>query len=56
MTSKQFKKRFDRIKRDLSKARDDLRQLMADADDILESSERATEAIDDAANILSEHL
>lgn len=56
MTRGQFDKKFKAIKKRLEKDRDDLRSLLDDATDILESNERAVTAMDEAADALSEHL
>ena len=56
MTNKQFIKRFGAIKKRLEKDRDALRSLIDDAGDILATSERASESMEEAADSLSELL
>jgi len=55
-TAKQLAKAFDKIKKSIAADRDRLRELMAEMGDIEECSTRATEAMDEAADALSEYL
>lgn len=56
MTNKQFMKQFEAIKRRIEKDRDDLRDLVYEANDILETNESAVEYMNDAAEELSKLL
>jgi ABC-type transporter Mla subunit MlaD len=56
MKKAQFLKEFDKIKRRIEKDRDDLRKLLDEATDILETCEQASNYIQDAADRLSELL
>jgi ABC-type transporter Mla subunit MlaD len=56
MTNKQFLTQFNRVKRKLALDRDELRALLADAGDVLATSERASDLLDEAADELSELL
>ena len=56
MTNKQFLKRFDEIKKRLSKDRDDLRDLLDEATSVIDVSNRAVDAIEEAEYSLSELL
>jgi len=57
MTTKtQFAKQLEAIKRRIEKDRDDLRELINQAEDILDAAERTTDAMQKAADNLSELL
>ncbi|MFA6661424.1 MAG: hypothetical protein WCS56_00155 [Bacilli bacterium] len=53
---KDFASTFKRLKRELAEKRDELRDLIADAGDLLDSNERAMEGMEEAADALSEYL
>jgi len=55
-TKKQFAKQLEAIKRRIEKDRDDLRELINQAEDILDAAERTTDAMQKAADNLSELL
>jgi ABC-type transporter Mla subunit MlaD len=56
MTKKQFAKQLEAIKRRIEKDRDDLRELINQAEDILDTNDRAADAMQEAADNLSELL
>jgi ABC-type transporter Mla subunit MlaD len=56
MTKKQFAKQLEAIKRRIEKDRDDLRELINQAEDILDTTDRAADAMQEAADNLSELL
>jgi len=56
ISKKQFNKQLAVIKRRIDKDRDDLRELMSEAEDILDANERAAEALQDAVDSLSEFV
>jgi ABC-type transporter Mla subunit MlaD len=56
LTKKQFAKQLEAIKRRIEKDRDDLRELINQAEDILDTTDRAADAMQEAADNLSELL
>ena len=54
LTNSQFIKRFNTVKKRIAKDRDDLRRLVDEAEDLLDANVRACEALDEAADALSE--
>lgn len=56
MTNKQLAKKLKIISARIAKDRDDLRKLIAEADDILATNDAACRALDEAADSLSELL
>ena len=56
MTAKQITKQFNAIKKRIAKERDKLRDLVSEINDVEECSGRAVEAMEEAADALSEYL
>lgn len=55
-TKRDILKRVAQVKAGIAAKRDELRALISDVEDVVESSDRAVDALDEAVAALSEHL
>jgi len=51
-----FRTRFDRLKTEIAQKRDELRDIISEAEDLADCNERALESMEEAADALSEIL
>ena len=51
-----FRTRFDRLKTEIAQKRDELRDIISEAEDLVDCNERALESMEEAADALSEIL
>ena len=51
-----FRTRFDRLKTEIAQKRDELRDIISEAEDLVDCNERALENMEEAADALSEIL